>query len=189
MDPGTDPRMANHMDLGAAHGGEGDVPPRSDLLDAALWLLLGGAVLAGAWRMDRLEDQDVPAFGAPGLLPGLLGVALLVFGGVLLARSLQRGGLRPGGERRTLLGAAPGRALWVIGLCVLFGGGLVGHGVPFWAASAAFVTAAILSLRIGPDGRRRRVNPAAALAAAATGLVAGLGITLVFQHIFLVRLP
>jgi hypothetical protein len=177
------------MDPGAAHDGEGAMPPRSDLLDAALWLLLGGAVLAGAWRMDRLENQDVPVFGAPGLLPGLLGVLLLVFGGILLTRSVQRGGLRPRGERRNLLGAAPGRALWVIGLCVLFGGGLVGRGLPFWAASTVFVTVAILSLRLGPDGRRRRIDPAAVLAAAATGLAAGLGIMLVFQQIFLVRLP
>ena len=177
------------MDPGAARGGEGDIPPRSDLLDAVLWVVLGAAVLAGALRMDRLESQDVPAFGAPGLLPGLLGVLLLTFGGILLTRSRQRGGFRPGGERRTLLGAAPGRALWVIGLCVLFGGGLVGHGVPFWAASTLFVTAAILSLRLGPDGRRRRIDLAAVSAAAAIGLAAGLGITLVFQQVFLVRLP
>ncbi len=166
-----------------------DLPPRSDLLDAVGWLLLGGAVLAGALRMDRLENQDVPFFGAPGLLPGLLGVVLLMMGGVLLARSLRRGALLPGGGRSHLLGAARGRALWVIGLCVLFGAGLVGHGLPFWAASTVFVTAAILSLRPGPDSRRGPVGLSAVLAAAATGLGAGLGITLVFQQLFLVRLP
>ncbi len=181
--------MTAATDPGAAHGGGGGTSPRSDLLDAALWLLLGAAVLAGAWGMDRLENQDVPSFGAPGLLPGLLGLLLLAFGGVLLTRSLQRGGRRAGGVRHAFLGAAPGRALWVIGLCVLFGGGLVGRGIPFWASSAAYVAVATLSLRLGPDGRRARIGPAAVLAALGTGLGAGLAITLVFQQIFLVRLP
>ena len=70
----------------------------------------------------------------------------------------------------------------MIGLCVLFGGGLVGHGIPFWAASTTFVTVASAILRQGE--RRRSVATALAI-----GLAAGGTITLVFQHLFLVRLP
>ena len=43
--------------------------PRTDLADAMAWTGLGVAVLAGSWTMDRLENQDVPPFAAPGLLP------------------------------------------------------------------------------------------------------------------------
>ncbi len=155
---------------------------RSDRTDAVAWLLLGAVTVVGAWRMDRLDNQDVPPFGAPGLLPGLLGVLLVLMGGVLLLQSLRA---PPGPAGEGLLGPAPGRALWVMGLCVVFGAVLVGHGLPFWAASTVFVAVAILSLRQSGRG----IGPASVATALAIGLGAGLGITAVFQQIFLVRLP
>lgn len=158
--------------------------PRADLADAIGWTALGVAVLVGSWTMDRLEDQDVPPFAAPGLLPGLLGIVLVVMGGLLTVRSLRRRGDAPIASAG-LLGPAPGRALGVIGLCVAFGGGLVGHGLPFWVAAALFVTAAILFLRRGPERWAAR-NLAFA---ASVGLGAGLGVTVLFQQLFLVRLP
>jgi hypothetical protein len=169
---------------------EGGAPPRADLADAVVWMGLGVAILAGSLLMDRLEDQDVPGFAAPGLLPGLLGITLLLLGGIMLFRSVRAGGLArgPAGPPGGLLGPAPGRAAGLIGLCVLFGGGLVGHGLPFWAAAAMFVTSAILFLRRGPGGEWR-LGPRAMGFALAIGLGAGLVITLLFQQIFLVRLP
>lgn len=159
--------------------------PRADLADAIAWIALGAAVLVGSWTMDRLENQDVPPFAAPGLLPGLLGIVLVLMGGLLMVRSLRSAQLRAGPvATEGLLGPAPGRALGVIGLCVLFGGGLVGHGLPFWAAAALFVTVAILFLRRGQGLTLRTLGFAAAV-----GLGAGLGITVLFQQLFLVRLP
>ena len=103
-------------------------PPRTDLADAIGWAALGVAVLAGSWTMDRLENQDVPPFAAPGLLPGLLGIALVLMGALLAVRSRRRLRLGTGPAAAAgLLGPAPGRALGVIALCVLTGGGLVGH--------------------------------------------------------------
>ena len=171
---------------------EGDqaAPPRADLADAVAWLALGGAILAGSWVMDRLANQDVPAFAAPGLLPGLIGIAMLLFGTILLVRSVRAGGLAPGatGLAGGLLGPAPVRAAGVTALCVLFGAGLVGHGLPFWAAATVFVVVAILFLRRGPAGEWR-LGPAPVAFALAVGLGSGIGITLLFQEAFLVRLP
>ncbi len=162
---------------------------RADLVDGAGWLLLGAAVLAGSVGMDRLANQDVPPFGAPGLLPGLLGLLLLLMGGVLLGRSLRRGALSGGGPLHLALPPASGRALLVVALCVAFAAGLVGHGLPFWAAAAGFVTACILLLRQGPAGERRPVDARGVGTALLIGLAAGGVITLVFQQFFLVRLP
>jgi hypothetical protein len=156
-------------------------PPRADLFDGAGWLLLGAAILIGSITMDRLENQDVPPYAVPGLLPGLLGIALLLLGGLLAARSIRRGAFA--GERARARHAAPGRAAIAITLCVLFGAVLVGHGLPFWLAATLYVTAAILLLR------RQRADAKAAGLAALIGLGAGGAITLVFQQIFLVRLP
>ena len=170
------------MSTGAAEEGSS---ARADIVDAAGWLVLGGAVLAGSVLMDRLERQDVPAYTAPGLLPGLLGILLLTLGAVLLVRSLRRGveGAGAAGALTNLLGPAPGRALLVMGLCVVFGAVLLGHELPFWAAAAMFVTTMIVLLRRGGGGLRSGAS------ALAIGLEAGFAITAVFQQIFLVRLP
>lgn len=63
--------------------------------------------------------------------------------------------------------------------------GLVGLGLPFWAAAAIFLTVAIGLLH--PKSERGVVR---VLAKALTiGVIAGWVITLVFQEFFLVRLP
>jgi len=78
----------------------------------------------------------------------------------------------------------------VLGLCLVFGVVLVGHGLPFWLAAAIFVTAAILSLQYQ---QRKATGAPFTLrqfaTTAAIGLGAGIAITIVFQEIFLVRLP
>jgi hypothetical protein len=67
---------------------------------------------------------------------------------------------------------------------------LVGHGLPFWLASAIFVTGSILVLQfIGREAQRRWSVPAAVLKAVVIGLGAGIVTQLVFQEQFLVRLP
>jgi len=78
----------------------------------------------------------------------------------------------------------------VLGLCLLFGGGLVGHGLPFWAAAALFVTAAVLILQ-GASRKAAGVGLSlrTVLIAAVIGLGAGALVTLVFQEFFLVHLP
>jgi hypothetical protein len=174
----------------------GDSPATADARDdfyASIgWMVLGGAILAGSLAMDRLADQDVSIYTVPGLLPGLLGIAITLLGIVLAVRSRRSGASdlpvaqnnssAPPGERRQL-------AL-VIGLCVAFDTLLVGHGLPFWLAAAIFVMASILIL-----GQRQRKADGEALTwrlaakAAAIGLSAGIAITWVFQGIFLVRLP
>ena len=154
----------------------------SDLRQGLGWLVLGIAVLVASLRMDRLQSQGVAAYAAPGLLPGLLGLATILFGTLLTWRGWRardtrdRAAPQPGSARLAL----------VLALCLVFGLGLVGHGLPFWAAAALFVMASILVLRRA-DGAvltARRVASAVLI-----GLGAGLGATLVFQELFLVRLP
>jgi hypothetical protein len=163
---------------------------RSDFLSAIGWMGLGIAILIGSVTMDRLEKQGINPYTIPGLLPGLLGIAMTTLGALLALRSW-----RP----RLLASAAPAaptdragqkRLLLVLGLCLGFGVGLVGHGLPFWLAAAIFVTIAILSLQYQSSRGGKETSPVRMLAkAAAIGLGAGLAITVVFQEIFLVRLP
>ena len=163
--------------------------PRSDFIAALLWMAFGIAVAIGSWRMDRLENQDINPYTVPGLLPGLLGIALILFGALLLLRAWQQGALDPSVPRGVPMSAAERkRLLIVLGLCLTFGVGLVGHGLPFWFAAAIFVSATISILQYP---QRKAANEVARgiVTALIIGLGAGLAITLIFQEFFLVRLP
>lgn len=159
---------------------------RGDVFGGIAWLCFGAAVLIASLRMDRLEAQGVNPYTVPGLVPGLLGLGIIFFGSLMLLRALRHGGLSAP--------AAPahpghwGRIATVIALCVVYAVGLVGHGLPFWLASALFVSAAILALRYREWKDEGRL-PRGALQACTIGLVAGVAIAFVFEQFFLVRLP
>lgn len=164
--------------------------PRSELIGGAGWVAFGAAVLIASLRMDRLENQDINPYTIPGLLPGLLGVAIMLAGALLVLRAWRRNGWtkrapasapRAGGGRQTAL---------AIALCLIFGGGLVGHGLHFWAAASLFVAISILALQAA--SRRAaglRLDARSLVTAIGVGVAAGVGITFVFQDIFLVHLP
>jgi putative tricarboxylic transport membrane protein len=163
----------------------GDRPSAAaDLLWSLAWIAGGAALFAGGYGMDRLEAQHINPYTAPGLVPAALGAGIFVLGALLLLRSVRdraRAGSAGGGAsvRRFLLAAA---------LCVVYAAGLVGRGPPFWLATALFVFVAIMAFRwpeLKAEGRLAR--GAAVAAACAIGTAAG--VTLVFQELFLVRLP
>ena len=171
---------------------EGDprTAPRAELVQSAGWFALGLAVLIASLRMDRLESQNINPYTVPGLLPGLLGIAMMLLAALLALRSWRRGGLAPVRERRGVDPAVVRRVALVLVLCVVFDVLLVGHGLPFWLAAALFVAVAIVTLQ-GPQratlGQRLGVRDV--VYAVVIGACAGGAITLVFQQIFLVRLP
>jgi hypothetical protein len=163
--------------------------PRSDFVAALIWIAFGIADAVASWRMDRLEKQDVNPYTVPGLLPGLLGIALTFFGVLLLLRAWRQGALDPNVPRAAAMSAAERRRLLIVlGLCLTFGIGLVGHGLPFWLAAAVFVSVTISILQY-PQRRADHQVVRGIATAIAVGLGAGLAITLVFQEFFLVRLP
>lgn len=132
--------------------------------------------------MDRLESQGVEPYSVPGLLPGLLGIALAFAGLVLAVRR------RPATQHAEPENAFdPARAALAITLCGAFTLGTLGR-IPFALAAFAFVFLAILLFE-APDRRREGTLPAGALRAALVAAGAATAVTLVFQEIFLVRLP
>ena len=165
--------------------------PRSDLADGLGWAVLGVAILIGSLTMDRLERQGVNPYTVPGLLPGLLAIAMILLGGILALRSVRRGALRQSSAPATPDQREQQRRIGiVIALCAGYAVLLVGHGLPFWLASTIYVTGSILILqRIGRDPQARILSPMAAVKALAIGLGAGLITHLVFQELFLVHLP
>ena len=165
---------------------------RGDFVSAIGWIGLGIAILIGSVMMDRLEKQNINPYTIPGLLPGLLGIAMTILGALLAVRSWRPGLLAkpaaPTDASNQL--AEPRRLLLVIGLCLIFGVVLVGHGLPFWLAAAIFVTASILSLQYQQrESSGQQLNAGFFIKAAVIGFGSGIVTSIVFQEIFLVRLP
>lgn len=161
--------------------------PRDDVTGGLLWMALGAAILAGSWRMDRLEAQDINPYTIPGLVPGLLGLAMVFFASLMTLRGWRNGGFHRTAIRSMVPTASYGRLATVLVLCMGFVGLLLGR-IPFWAAASLFVTLSIGVLRWGElklSGRLGR----GLLQAGVIGVCAGVAVTLVFEQIFLVRLP
>lgn len=151
---------------------------KSDTIQGAFWIAVGGAIFYASWTMDRLANLGVKPFSAPGLLPGILGVFIAALGLTILLR-----GKTIGGEaiewRRLLL---------PIALCLGFAAGLVGHGLPFWLAAWIFVALMIWTLQY-KERRAKGELGRLATVSLSIGLAAGVAVSLVFQELFLIRLP
>ncbi len=144
------------------------------------WVLLGVAITAESWRMDRLEQQHINPWTVPGLVPGLLGLVIAIFGLVLLVRRPVAAEAPPPAE--------PWRVAAAIAMTLAFGAGVVGSGVPFWLAAAGFVFGAIMVFE-WPERRAAGTLARGALQAALIAAGAAAAVTLIFQELFLVRLP
>jgi Tripartite tricarboxylate transporter TctB family len=152
---------------------------RSDLLGGVAWMLFGGLILAASWRMDRFESMGAMIYTAPGFVPAMFGFSLVLLGALLAWRGWRT---RPVGD------AAPGEALLnrrvgvTLLLTLLYAAVLVGRW-PFWLATALFVaTFTGLYADTLPPARR-------ALTAVMAGVLTTLAVVLVFERLFLVRLP
>jgi hypothetical protein len=165
--------------------------PRADLKDAAAWIAFGIAVLVGSITMDRLQQQNINPVTVPGLLPGLLGIAMILLGGVMAVRSLRLGALAQSTPPRTPHQREASRRVWIaIVLCCGYAVVLVGHGIPFWIASSIYVTLSILVFRrLNSDPAERRLDARTWIQALVIGVLSSVVTWLVFERVFLVRMP
>lgn len=168
---------------------EQPLAPRTDLWVAASFLVFSGAILTLTSRMPTYTDQGGQIYTAPALVPSFYAVVILVLSLWLAVRAIHAGALTPSGTEGPPAEAGNSNARFVIaaGLGTLFIVGLIGR-MPFWLAAAIFV-----ALFVGAFEWRRGLPLGARLRAMAIavvqGVVTGLLVTLVFERVFLVRLP
>ena len=173
--------------------------PQADRRQSIGWIVFGVMVIVLSWRMDRLERQDINPYTVPGLLPGFLGLAVVLFGTLLLWRSWQR--IKDSAAAAPTKASLPSARIdqnierterkrigIVLSLCIGYAAGLMGHGLPFWLATSIFVGVAIGVLQFAQrtqNGQRWR----GLIFALAMGVATGAATTFLFQDLFLVRLP
>ena len=164
-----------------------------DLVTSLVLIALGSGVLVEALRMPRFERFNANPYTLPGIVPGVLGIVIAIFGLLMLARTVvahlrdhpvpaAAGADEPGSAARILL---------TLALTLGYGAVLIGR-MPFAVATFLFVLAFLLAFqwspallagaRRGPIVRYLGTSLLQALLVAAT-------VTYVFERIFLVRLP
>jgi hypothetical protein len=129
-------------------------------------------------------------------VPGLLGAFIIVFGLVLVLRrdAVSTAAFEPA-EAGAPVEPAPAksdfnakRAALSAFLCLAYGGALLGSGIPYWLLTTAFLFLHIVLLDETSDVPAR-FNLRRAITAAILASAFATAVTLVFQYIFLVRLP
>jgi putative tricarboxylic transport membrane protein len=177
----------------------------ADRVGGLIWIVFGAAVVYGSWIMDRLESLGIPPATAPGVVPGLLGIGIVIFGLVLVVRREPAARLAAAVPPDAAVDATPGAASdlgavphadefhWKRGLlswvlCMTYAAVLLGSGLHYWVLTVSFLLLHVLLLdeteRVPARPTARRLIVAAILAPAVATAV-----MLVFERIFLVRLP
>jgi hypothetical protein len=162
---------------------EGGKTARSDLWGGAGWVLFGLLIVAGSLRMDRFEAMGAQLYTMPGFVPGMIGAMVALLGLLLMVR----GALRRAKEADA--GSEPAESLLnrriviTMVLSVLYAGLLVGR-APFWLVTALFVAAFVATFTPPGQALPRRLG-----VALIAGVLTSAVVTVVFQQVFLVRLP
>ncbi len=155
----------------------------ADRVTAVLLLVLGMALLAGGWTMDRLEIRQIHPASIPGLVPMILGALLALCALLLLRSSFADDPDAP----PIFTGGSWTRLGLTAAISVLYALGLVGWLPYVWATflyTAAFTL--LFSFPVHGDGRARAISVAGALV---LGICVAFGSALLFEELFLVRLP
>ena len=157
---------------------------KADRYTAAALLALAVAMLVGGWTMSRLEIRQIHPASIPGLVPMILGVLLAICAGLLFRASFHD----------TARGTEPimvGGSWWRLGItgaiCVIYALVLIGWASYFWA-TAIFTFAFALIFSYPTEGTTRSRLTAVA-GSVALGLGIAYGSALLFEQLFLVRLP
>jgi len=183
-----DPKPADAVQTAPVVEVEPPAMIKADLVAGLFFIVLAVATFFGSWTMDRLEVRRINPLTVPGLVPGMLAIALLICGLILTVRSWRAPA--PGGWDglgNAILSASAQRAAAVLVLTLTYTLVLVGW-LPFWLATGLFVFAFILVFEAWLATPRRpliQTLPWALGLAIVTATV----VTLVFVRLFLVRLP
>ena len=166
---------------------EGNKSAASDLTGGLAWMAVGAAIVVESLRMERFTKMGASLYTMPGFTPGMVGAVLILLGAVLAWRGWRA---RPSagvsvpapvrGPEDALLNR---RMLATLVLTLLYAGVLIGR-VPFSLATAVFVAAFTWHFAEPETAPLRR-----AVMAVLSGLFTALIVVLVFERIFLVRLP
>lgn len=175
---------------------------RTELVVALVLTAFGAIVVAESLRMPRFENIGGSVATAPGLVPGLLGAVLVLFGIVMAIRAVVAKGPRTPPRPPIVIddedadapteppeppSAGRARLAWMLGLALFYAGFLVGR-IDFAVATFLFVFVSIVVFE-WPAFRSARAAATRTAIAAVIALAVAWAVPYVFERIFLVNLP
>jgi hypothetical protein len=164
---------------------------KADYLTGLALILFSFYVIFESWRMPRLEHLQAHPLSAPGIVPAFLAAVLLLFGLILVVRSVRAGGHHIGlsreGIRKTLANPGNRRLLVTTILTFVYAGVLVGR-TPYTLVTGLFVFVFVVVFEWRRDMSRREMGRMG-LAAAILAVVFPLAVSYTFEKLFLVTLP
>ena len=164
---------------------------RADFLTGIVLICLSLYVIIESWQMPRLGHLKVHPLSVPGIVPAFIGMVLLLFGTILVIRSIRRGGhqlrITYDSFRRVFRTPDNQRLLLTAILTIAYAGFLIGF-LPYWLATGLFIFAFVVLFeweRGMTIAQWRRCLISAGIIAA----VSSAAVTWVFERLFLVTLP
>lgn len=162
---------------------------KRDLIFSPLLLALGIGVTVESFQMPRMQESGSGDFAAPGLVPGIIGIALAILAFLLLMRTIF--GKKDATTEPTPVDPAERKRAFrsfvvTLGLTLIYALLMVGT-LPFALATFLFLFAFISYFEWEPGSGRRRVFRLTT--AAAQAVVVAFAVTYLFEEIFKVTLP
>jgi putative tricarboxylic transport membrane protein len=157
--------------------------PTADRLAAVVFFALGLAMAYGGFVMDRLEIRQIHPASIPGLVPMILGIALMGCA-ILLALGADKDD-----DRAAQSPDISWNDLFItLAICAVYALGMVGR-VPFGIATALFITAFSGWFLWPAAGATASAKIKIAAGVVVFGIAVSAAISLLFRYAFLVRLP
>ncbi|WP_127142980.1 tripartite tricarboxylate transporter TctB family protein [Pelagibacterium montanilacus] len=164
--------------------------PYADLIAGTAFLVLGLVIIYLSWTMPRLEMRGIHPATVPGLVPGLLGIALALCGAMLGGKALvETRKLENGWQDFGSMFAGTEARRFAVAALISLAYALVLLGrVPFWLATGLYVFAFIVAFEVWATNEPKPL-PKSMLWAAVQAVIVSAVVTVAFERGFLVRLP
>lgn len=159
---------------------------RTDLWSGLFWIVFGGAIIAYSVTMPIPRHLGATVLTGPGLVPALLGGALILLGAVLSVRALRGQSIEGADQQAEPDSVSAARALGALVLMFIYAAFLASR-QPFVPCTVVFITLFVSAFNWAGRNLRGRVFLVAG--ALALGLAVAFAVEFVFETVFLVRLP
>ena len=161
---------------------------KADKWTALVLIVLGAAMFAGGFTMDRLEIRQIHPASIPGLVPMILGAAMVLCSSLLFLSAHKRASDTAIDDNAVSASDGSNKNLgFAAGYSVVYALGLVGN-MPFWLATSIYITVFYIHFTWTRDAKLSSRLFQGGLGVG-FGLAGAFAIATLFEQGFLVRLP